>query len=44
MWEPLQEDMIRRGWTGFSAPILSTIPIFGPLFYLFARPPLKEDS
>lgn len=41
IYDPMKEDMSRRGWDGLPAPAFCAIPVIGPAFYLLVRPPLK---
>jgi len=43
VWEPLREDMKRRGWTGPSAAAVAALPVIGPTLYLLFRNPLPQD-
>ena len=51
-FEPIREDMARRGWWDEAAPAdgqlgrllaFSAVPVLGPCAYLLARPALSED-
>ena len=46
MWDPLQEDMKRRGWqeTHSKAAIVSALPVIGPVSYLLFRNSLPIDD
>lgn len=38
IWDPLEEDMRRRGFKGPDAKVFCAVPIIGPLVYLLLRP------
>ena len=44
MWDPLEEDMRRRRFTGPDAKVFCALPIFGPLVYLLLRPSVQEQE
>jgi hypothetical protein len=44
MWEPMAEDMARRGWKGLPAAAFCSIPVLGPVTYLCLRPALQDSK
>lgn len=46
MFDPLEEDMRRRRYSGPDAKLFCSLPVIGPLVYLLLRPPVTagEDA
>ena len=46
MWDPISEDMERRGSKplGLSAAAFCALPVIGPVLYLCLRPSVQNDE
>jgi len=44
IWDPLKEDMNRRGWSGPAAGTVCALPVIGPILYLLTRDKLPTEK
>ena len=44
MWDPLEEDMRRRGYQGPDAKVFCALPVIGPVLYLLLRPTIPNGT